>query len=224
MRFETQRAVVRGILRLAVTGPLLLAAALAAWSPPAAAEAHQDPRVVQSLHEARTRNVVLQQWDLSCGAAALATILRHQHGEPVTERTVALGLVDRPAYYDNPELIRIRHGFSFLDMRRYLARLGYEGVGLGRMRLRDLLERAPLIVPVDFGGFPHFVVFRGATGTRVLLADPAFGNVTVTRDAFERAWIDYGAIGRVGFVIHRGGRQAPPGELAPSADEFVLLR
>ena len=34
---------------------------------------------VQSLLEYRQRNVVIQKWDLSCGAAALATLLRYQH-------------------------------------------------------------------------------------------------------------------------------------------------
>ena len=31
---------------------------------------------------------------------------------------------------------------------------------------------APIMVPVDLSGYPHFVVFRGALGNRVLLADP----------------------------------------------------
>lgn len=212
------------IARLAAAALLLFAAALALWAPLAAAQEQHATRAVQSLYETRTQNVVLQEWDLSCGAAALATLLRYQHEEDVTERTVALGLIDRPEYHDNPDLIRIRHGFSFLDMRRYLERLGYDGIGLGRMGFRDLLERAPLIVPVDLGGFPHFVVFRGATATRVLLADPAFGNVTVTRERFDRAWIDYGEIGRVGFMVQRDGEQAPPADLTPTADEFVLLR
>lgn len=212
------------INRLAATTPLFLAALLTVWWPPAAAAERQAARIVQSLYEARTRNVVLQEWDLSCGAAALATILRYQHGERVSERAVALGLIDRAEYYDNPDLVRIRHGFSFLDMRRYLERLGYDGIGLGRMRFRDLQARAPLIVPVDLGGFPHFVVFRGATATRVLLADPAFGNVTITRGAFADAWIDYRDIGKVGFVVQRDGAQAPPADLMPTVDEFVLLR
>lgn len=224
MRFTAYRTAALTIAHLATAAPLLFAAALVLWAPPAVAEERPAARVVQSLHEARTHNVVLQEWDQSCGAAALATVLRFQHGEGVTERDVAMALIDRPEYYANPDLVRSRQGFSFLDMRRYLERLGYDGVGLGRMRFRDLLERAPLIVPVDPGDYPHFVVFRGATPTRVLLADPAFGNVTLTREQFQRAWIDYPEIGKVGFVVQQGERQAPPADLAPTADEFVLLR
>ena len=139
---------------------------------------------VRSLIENRHQNVVLQQWELSCAAAALATILRYQYGNPVTERSVAFGLIDRKEYIANPDLVRLRQGFSLLDMKRFVDALGYEGVGLGQLAFSDLLERAPIIVPVNLQGYPHFVVFRGATSNAVLLADPAFGNVTMSIHKF----------------------------------------
>ena len=37
----------------------------------------------------RHDNVVVQEWDLSCGAAALATILNYQYDDPVSEREIA---------------------------------------------------------------------------------------------------------------------------------------
>lgn len=179
---------------------------------------------VRSLMEIRQQNVVLQHWDLSCGAAALATVLRYQFGEPVTERSVALGLISREEYIANPQLVRIRHGFSLLDLKRFVDGIGYEGIGLGHLALPDLLERAPVIVPVKLRGYPHFVVFRGATRETVLLADPAFGNVTMSLSKFTDAWIDYRGIGRVGFIVTRSGTRAPPGRLSPDAMDFVLLR
>lgn len=181
-------------------------------------------RSVETIYEVRTRNVVLQEWDLSCAAAALATILRYQQGEPLTERQVALGLIDRPEYYANPELIRKRQGFSLLDMKRLVQRLGYRGIGLGSMHLGDLVQRAPAIVPVDLHGYPHFVVFRGALGNRVLLANPAFGNMTIRRDQFEAAWIDYDDVGRVAFLVGKNGQQWRQGALEPTRREFVTLR
>ena len=39
----------------------------------------------------RHDKVVVQEWDLSCGAAALATILNHQYDDPVSEREIAKG-------------------------------------------------------------------------------------------------------------------------------------
>src|SRR5690348_10621421 len=44
---------------------------------------------VQSLIELREQHVVVQKWDTSCGAAALATVLNFEHGDAVGEREVA---------------------------------------------------------------------------------------------------------------------------------------
>jgi predicted double-glycine peptidase len=190
-------------------------------APSLAAEPRQP---VRSLLEIRRTGVVIQNFDISCGAAALATILRYQHGDMVEEREVALGLIGRPEYLERPELVRIRQGFSLLDLKRFVDGRGYEGVGYGRMDLDDLVAKAPAIVPVSINEYNHFVVFRGRLGNRVLLADPAFGNVTMTVDAFERAWIDYGDIGKVGFVVERRDGPAPPGRLAARPEEFLFLR
>jgi predicted double-glycine peptidase len=179
---------------------------------------------VRSLLEGRRHNVVLQQWELSCAAAALATVLRYQYGVPVTERSVALGLINREEYLENPDLVRLRRGFSLLDMKRYVDGLGFEGAGLGQLAFSDLLDLAPIIVPVNLQGFPHFVVFRGATRQTVLLADPAFGNVTMSRQKFQHGWIDYRDIRHVGFLVKHAGAQAPPGRLAARASDFAVLR
>jgi predicted double-glycine peptidase len=179
---------------------------------------------VRSVIERRHQNVVLQHWELSCGAAALATILRYQHGVPVTEHSVALGLIDRKEYIANPDLVRFRQGFSLLDMKRFVESLGYDGVGLGQLALPDLFERAPVIVPVNLQGFPHFVVFRGGTLNSVLLADPAFGNITMSKAKFLKGWIEYKDIGRVVFIVTKAGVPAPPGRLSARALDFVLFR
>jgi uncharacterized protein len=142
---------------------------------------------VKSLLEMRQDRVVVQQWDLSCGAAALATLLNYQHGDPVSEREIARGLIEREEYLTEPLLVRARHGFSLLDLKRYVDRRDYQGIGYGQLTLEDLIERAPIMVPVNFHGYNHFVVFRGMRGNRVLLADPAFGNRTMLAAKFEAA-------------------------------------
>lgn len=180
--------------------------------------------VVESMQEIRTRHVVLQQWELSCAAAALATVLRYQYGLPVTERSVALGLINRPAYFANPDLVRQRQGFSLLDMKRFTAQLGFQGTGLGRMTFDDLLQHAPVIVPINIYGYPHFVVFRGATTRSVLLADPAFGNVTLSRYRFNQYWIEYRQLGHIGFVVTRHGKVTGPGLLRARSSLFPMLR
>ena len=209
-----------GILRLMARAALVAACAAAFVSVVSAGER----RAVRSLLELRHDRVVVQAWDLSCGAAALTTLLNHQHGDPVTEREVALGLIDQPRYLANPHLVRLRHGFSLLDLKRYVDARGYRGIGFGGLDVEDLVARAPIMVPIRSRGYNHFVIFRGRLGNRVLLADPAFGNRTMTVGRFEEAWIDHGEVGHVGFVVTRGEALAPPGALQARPGDFVTLR
>lgn len=182
------------------------------------------PRPVRSLLEMRRDRVVVQEWDLSCGAAALATILNFQHNDLVDEREIAIGLMGRAEYVENPALVQIRQGFSLLDLKRYVDARGYEGVGYGNLTVEDLVERAPVMVPINTNGYNHFVVFRGIHGNRVLLADPAWGNQTMTVDKFKRKWLDYPKFGHVGFVVSTSTEQRGPHNLVPRPDEFVMLR
>ena len=176
---------------------------------------------VKSMYEMRMEHVVLQKFDISCGAAALATVLTYQFGDRVTEREVALGLISRKEYIENPELLRIRQGFSLLDMKRYVDNRGYGGVGYGQLEFDDLRKLAPAIVAVNPVGYNHFLVFRGVIGDQVLLADPGYGNRTMSIEKFKRVWIEFPDIGRVGFVVERGGKTAPPGLLGVRPGEVV---
>ena len=184
-----------------------------------------DRQAVKSLLEIRHENVVIQKWDLSCGAAALATILEYQYGDPSSEKDIARALISRREYIENPELVKIRQGFSLLDLKRYVDSHGYRGIGYGKLTFADLVKKAPVMVPVNFLGYNHFVIFRGVMENRVLLADPGWGNRTMLRDDFENAWLDYGeAIGKVGFVVERRDGTVPPNQLSPKASDFVMLK
>ena len=181
-------------------------------------------RTVKSLLEMRRENVVVQQWDLSRGAAALTTVLNFQHHDMVTEKQVATALMGREEYIKNPLLVNVRQGFSLLDLKRYTDGRGYEGIGFGKLTLDDLVKKAPIIVPLNLLGYNHFVIFRGIKGNRVLIADPAWGNRTLLIEQFENAWIDFPKIGRVGFVVGRTDGFSTPNLLEPKAEEFVMLR
>lgn len=174
----------------------------------------QPARPVDSLLEQRQRGVVIQRWDLSCGAAALATILNFQHGDPVSEREIAIGMMSRDDYLANPDIVSYRQGFSMLDLKRYVDGRGYNGVGLGRLSLEDLNEFAPIIVPISLHGYRHFVVYRGMRGDRVFMADPAFGNRTMSVQKFEQSWLVLAELGRVGFYVERTDSLIPPNRLA----------
>jgi uncharacterized protein len=166
---------------------------------------------VRSLVEMRQENMIAQHWDLSCGAATLATLLTYQLGDPVTEREVALGML----HGTNPLKVRYRGGFSLLDLQRYAQSRGFEAEGYEQMTLDDLKRMAPLIVTFHYFGFYHFVIFRGVVGDRVVLADPAFGNRWMTIADFEDSWD-----GNIGFVVTKPGEHLP-NRMAPRADDFV---
>jgi predicted double-glycine peptidase len=184
----------------------------------AAASACADPagvKRVRSMNEIRNEQLIRQQWDLSCGAAVVATLFTYQLGRPVTERQVALAMLHRTTL----SLVRARLGFSLLDLKIFAASQGYGAAGYADMSLEDLDGMAPAIVPINWRGFRHFVIYRGRRDGRVLIADPAFGNRTLPEAGFAKIWS-----GGVGFILfdpanpHAANRMGAPVELflAPS--------
>src|ERR1700733_4247333 len=81
---------IKMLIRSVIAGALILATSFVYRCDPA--EAYQP---VRSLLEIRHNHVIIQKWGLSCGAAALATVLHDEFGEPVTEKTVAEALMSR---------------------------------------------------------------------------------------------------------------------------------
>ena len=169
---------------------------------------------VRSFLEIRRKNVVIQEWDLSCGAASLATILRYQHGEQVSEREIAEAML-RAAGED---LVRRRLGFSLLDLKRYLQSRGYVGDGYAELTLGDLLDLAPAIAPVRLFTYDHFVIFRGIEAGHAILADSAYGVRTMDVAKFLVIWEK-----RVAFVVRRPGTPPARNLLAlPDKDLLVV--
>ena len=138
---------------------------------------------VTSWRDMPFRTVVRQQYDYSCGSAALATLLKHHYREPVGEAEVFKGMW---AGGDHAKITKV--GFSFLDMKRHLESRGYKADGY-RMSL-DRLEqsKAPAIALIDLGSYRHFVVIKAVRGDKVLVGDPALGLKVWTRAEFEKMW------------------------------------
>ena len=164
---------------------------------------------VRSLLEIRQANVIVQQWDVSCGAAALATLLTYHVGDPVTEKAVAQALLGKT----DPLRVKVRGGFSLLDLKRYASARGFQADGYTGMTLADLEKLGPAIVPVVLDRYPHFVVFRARSGDRVLIADPAYGNRSVEVEVFEKAWQ------KIAFVVDRPGDNKAPSRLGPQLQD-----
>lgn len=141
-------------------------------------------RPVRSLLETRQENLIVQQWDNSCAAAALATILTYDKGFPASEEEIARGMLRQT----DPLRVRQRGGFSLLDMKRHAARIGFESEGYSDMTLEDMAAQAPMIVPINVRGYSHFVIVRDVTDRDVHIADPSFGNYRMKRSTFEAKW------------------------------------
>jgi uncharacterized protein len=138
---------------------------------------------VESMQEARFRNLVRQHTDYSCGAAALATVLRYAYHLDVDEAVVIQGMLG----VSDEALVKQR-GFSLLDIKHYVEALGMRGRGyrIDEARLRSL--RVPGLVLMDVRGFRHFVVLKQVHGGTVELADPMLGNRSVPIPEFLQAW------------------------------------
>lgn len=163
----------------------MVVASAALWSVDAGASASLLAATL-SLKEIREAGVITQQWDTSCGAAALATVLTYRFDDPVSEREVARGLLRQT----EPLKVRHRGGFSMLDMKRYVEARGYRAIGFRGLSLDDIRYFDGAIVPIKVHGYSHYVVFDGLTPEgRVRFADPAFGNRTFSRERFEEAWV-----------------------------------
>jgi uncharacterized protein len=132
-----------------------------------------------------------QQYDFSCGSAAVATLLTFQYDRPIDETTV---FKEMYAVGDQAQ-IRAK-GFSLLDMKRFLESRGYTADGV-RSPLDTLASLGiPAIALITDHGYRHFVVVKGADKTRVLLGDPALGKRIMSRHDFEAA-----RVGDIFFVI-----------------------
>lgn len=169
----------------AILGAALLTLGVAPALAQTATFAPADPAMmgVVSYRDLPFRSVVRQQYDYSCGSAALATLLRHHYGRDIDERDVFEAMIA----LGDAERIR-RDGFSLLDMKRYLEAHGFAADGF-RLTLDELHRAdAPAIVMIDTGGYRHFVVLKGMDAARVLVGDPALGLKSYDREAFAAIW------------------------------------
>lgn len=158
---------------------------------------------VESLLERRWKHVVRQSLDISCGSAALATILQHHFGDQVSEVT----LIRAIHQHINPEDVRKRGGFSLLDLKKVVSALGYrvKGYKITVEQLKGI--KPPALVPVTIRGYKHFIVFRGMVQDRVVIADPSFGNTQVDLPTFASLWQG------IALVIEKEGTKQLPQRL-----------
>jgi predicted double-glycine peptidase len=138
---------------------------------------------VVSLREARFQTIILQQYDYSCGSAAVASLLKYHYDRETTEEEVF-----RAMFASGDQEKIQREGFSLLDMKVHLARQGLvaDGYQLSLERLQEL--GVPVITLINTGGYRHFVIIKGIDDDEVLIGDPAQGVFILKKDVFLTGW------------------------------------
>jgi predicted double-glycine peptidase len=157
----------------------------------------------RTLKELRDQYVVKQEFDYSCGAAALATLMRYYFGDHVTEYEILKLLESRLGVEEQDR--KIARGFSLLDLKYAAESRGYRAAGFTLTMDQARQLAAPVIVHVIPLGYRHFAVLRGIIDDRVFLADPARGNMRISIDRFRKEWDG------VVFVLGRPGEDAIEG-------------
>ena len=125
---------------------------------------------VISIREAKFKSVIQQQFDYSCGSAALATLLSFHYDRPTTEAQT----FEKMFEVGDQDAIR-RSGFSLLDMKNYLDTLDMRADGF-----RISLDEQPRVyqdLTCSFRGGTFFPVH----GRSALLSCTPLGDVSHPR-------------------------------------------
>jgi uncharacterized protein len=138
---------------------------------------------VESFQEKKYAATVAQQYDFSCGSAALATLLTYNYGIQVSEQNIFNDMIEH-----GDKNVIAQSGFSLLDIKNYLTRHGLASNGYRAPLEKLAAVRVPAIALVNVRGYNHFVVLDGIRSGWVLLADPANGMRSEPVGEFERQW------------------------------------
>jgi predicted double-glycine peptidase len=140
-------------------------------------------KTIRSMKDIRYAHVVSQQFDYSCGAAALATLLKFGYGIDIPETE----LIRRMMVFSTPDVV-VKNGFSMLDMKKFVETIGLRGRGF-RVNTDALTHlQIPVMVLMNIDGYEHFVIVKHVENGRVFLADPALGNRIVLEEDFAKTW------------------------------------
>lgn len=137
----------------------------------------------KALNEQR---VIMQQYDYSCGAASLATLMKYYFNDDTSEKKL---LEYIQTVFTKEEYTRIeKDGLSFLELEKISRSRGYQTASV-RLKLSALKQLSgPVIVFLKTKNYRHFVVLRGIKEDRVFLADPSLGNLRIPIETFKKEW------------------------------------
>jgi uncharacterized protein len=177
---------------------------------------------INSWKQLRDRNVVIQKFDYSCGAGALATLMRYYFGDQVSEEEILMSILapmSEEAVKD-----REQNGLSLLDLKHCAERRGYQAIGI-KLNYANLPRlKGPVIIHLERDNYRHFAVLKGIRGDRIYLADPSRGNTRMSVERFAEEWSGVALVlGRQDFDLPRAHPLVLDGE-EPVQNEMQTAR
>ncbi len=135
---------------------------------------------VRSWMSIRSQGVVLQELDMSCGAASIAMVLDRLYGQRISEEKVLEVMETGPLAATVSEMVKA------------IDALGYQGKAVALDFATLATIKTPVILfirsslsKLDIG---HFVVLERVTEDGVVYRDPTFGNRVIDVSTFRSYW------------------------------------
>jgi uncharacterized protein len=139
---------------------------------------------VTSFAKLKSQNTVLQNYEESCGAAALATLMG-LFGVQKSEKEV----LDKVAKTDM---------LSFSELSNAAKEFGFRAQGYRMDKNSFEKLTVPVIAKIEREKeFPHFVVVINHAGDFVTLLDPSFGRYVLDKEEFYKMW----ELGKDGYIL-----------------------
>ncbi|TNB54832.1 cysteine peptidase family C39 domain-containing protein [Campylobacter helveticus] len=140
--------------------------------------------VVKSYQEIKNEKVVRQNYEESCGAASLATLINTLDDNNLTELDLLKAMSGQQLYTDM---------VSFADLNDAVKKLGFQSKSykIDRKILESIMS-VPILVKIeDDPRFPHFVVIINHKGNYLQIFDPSYGEYISSKREFYSVWDRY---------------------------------
>ncbi|NDJ27565.1 peptidase C39 [Campylobacter sp. MIT 12-8780] len=137
--------------------------------------------VVSSYQELKNQRTIRQNYEESCGAAALATLINLTDDKKLSELDLLKLFGEKELFTDM---------ISFAELRQSAHKLDYksETYQITRENL-DKLTDIPMLVKIeDDPRFPHFVVIINHKGDFLEVLDPSHGEYLSLKSEFFSIW------------------------------------
>lgn len=141
---------------------------------------------LKSAYDFKWENITPQQYDYTCGAASLSTLIYGYFNEYISEKKIINQLINN-LKKDDVEIVK-QQGFSMLHLKYVAEYFGYDAVGV-KINIDTLYKlKGPVIMVLKTNTGNHYVVFKDIVKDRVFIADSINGNIIITTTYLSEVW------------------------------------